>query len=195
MPDRIPILDDWGHQVGEFIPSGEGCEAGLALAFAFVVIFLFGFVFYAIYKLIVHVIQEAREGRWGIPILLTCIVIISVTTLLALQTVGNLAQKQYIDSLPNHYYCPKGAPSKLSIGMTAHMANHDGFAHWYNSIGEHYSAPGYDEPVTIVSGPACSNTNDTWWLIDAFGAHGMWIQETWGSTYLWIPDRYQPVNK
>lgn len=48
MPNRIPVIDDWGRQVGEFIPSGEG---GLEALGVLAILFILFIPFYLLYRL------------------------------------------------------------------------------------------------------------------------------------------------
>lgn len=63
MPDRQPVFDNWGNNIGEFIPNGSGLE-GLLLLPAYIlvwlILFLPGF-------LIVHLIRGIVELVRGFP--------------------------------------------------------------------------------------------------------------------------------
>ncbi len=78
MPNRIPVIDDWGNQVGEFIPTGgDGLETIVGVIAVVIVLSVVGFPLYLIYKLIAYAIEEAREGKWIAAILLVIVLILT----------------------------------------------------------------------------------------------------------------------
>src|SRR5258708_27001473 len=61
MPNRIPVHDDWGRQVGEFIPSGSE-DTGVLILFV-IALMLITFPLYLLYKLILDAI-DPKVWKW-----------------------------------------------------------------------------------------------------------------------------------
>lgn len=64
MGEEIPVFDEWGMEVGKFIPAGSGCLDSIFLFIALVIAWTIGFLIYLFIKLIVKGFSAAKEGDW-----------------------------------------------------------------------------------------------------------------------------------
>jgi len=64
MGEEIPVFDEWGVEVGKFIPTGSGCLDSIFLFIALVIAWTIGFLIYLFIKLIVKGFRAAKEGDW-----------------------------------------------------------------------------------------------------------------------------------